>query len=107
MRKYRKGNGGHAPGHLRGMFLDAIEAFEAWPENAPMPTVMLAVHYEPRPISLMQACGLVWNCSDILPGTAFDTLVDCGLSLNNRRTYAAAARAMSAAIKEELATPAS
>ena len=88
------------------MFLDAIEAFEAWPENAPMPTVMLEVHYEPRPISLMQACGLVWNCSDILPGTAFDTLVEYGLSLN-RRTYAAAARAMSAAIKYELAAPAS
>jgi hypothetical protein len=33
-------------------------------------------------------------------------LVDCGLSLD-RRTYAAAARAMSAAIKEELAAPAS
>jgi hypothetical protein len=106
MRKYRKGNGGHSPGHLRGMFLDAIEAFEAWSKNASMPTVMLDVHYEPPPISLMQACGLVWNCSDILPGTALDTLLDCGLSLD-RRTYAAAARAMSAAIKEELAAPAS
>jgi hypothetical protein len=39
---------------------------------------------------------------DILPGSAFDTLINCGLQLK-RRTYAAAARAMSEAIKEILA----
>jgi hypothetical protein len=102
MRYYKNGNGGHSPGHVRDMFLSAIATFEAWPENAPEPTVDLEVHNEQRPISLTRACGMVWNCSDTLPGDAFDTLIACGLELN-RRTYAAAARAMSAGIKEELA----
>jgi hypothetical protein len=60
------------------------------------------VHFEPRPIPLSRACGRVWSCLDILPGSAFDTLINCGLQLK-RRTYAAAARAMSEAIKEILA----
>jgi hypothetical protein len=35
MRNYRSGNGGHAPGHVRDMFLSAIESFEAWPTTRP------------------------------------------------------------------------
>ena len=101
MGNYRSGNGGHSPGHVRDMFLSAIELFEAWPKNAPEPTVDFEVHFEPRPITLLRACGIVWNCSDILPGSAFDTLVNCGLQLKSR-TYAAGARAMSEAIKESL-----
>jgi hypothetical protein len=103
MGNYRCGNGGHAPGHVRDMFLSAIDSFEAWPKNAPEPMVDFEVHFEPRPIPLSRACGIVWNCSDILPGSPFDTLVNCGLQLK-RRTYAAAARAMSEVIKESLAT---
>jgi hypothetical protein len=102
MRNYKHGNSGHAPGHVRDMFLSAIEAFEAWPTNAPEPMVDFEVHYEPRPITLSRACGMVWNCSDILPGSAFDTLIGRGLELK-RRTNAAAAKAMSEAIKESLA----
>ena len=101
MGNYRCGNGGHAPGHVRDMFLSAIESFEAWPTNTPEPMVDFEVRFEPRAITLTRACGIVWNCSDILPGSAFDTLINCGLQLK-RRTYAAAARAMSEAIKESM-----
>jgi hypothetical protein len=101
MGNYRYRNGGHAPGHVRDMFLSAIESFEAWPTNTPEPMVDFEVRFEPRPITLTRACGIVWNCSDILPGSAFETLIDCGLQLK-RRTYAAAARAMSERIKESM-----
>ncbi len=104
MQNYRRGNGGHAPGHIRDMFLEAIEAFARWPNGTPEPTVEFEVHYEPRPIPLSRACGIVWNCSDILPSDAFDMMVDCGLEMK-RRTYAAAARAMAAVIPEITAAP--
>ena len=102
MGNYRYGNGGHAPGHVRDMFREAIETFESWDGEAPEPTVEFEVHHEPRQITLSRACGIAWNCSDILPGWIFDRLTrDCELELK-RRTYAAAARAMSAAIKDRL-----
>jgi hypothetical protein len=41
-------------------------------------------------------CGLLWNCTDILPGNYFHDLA-CDLKVG-RQTYAAAARAMAAYI---------
>jgi hypothetical protein len=40
-----------------------------------------------------QACGLLWNCSDILPNLVVNQLADCNVTLT-RLTYAAAARAL-------------
>ena len=95
---------GHAPGHIRETFAEAIDAFAGWSPGEPLPTVTREIYYVPHEISLAEACGLVWNCTDILPGVAVTLLRDdCGLSLQ-RRTYAAAARAMLAALKETGAT---
>lgn len=47
---------------------------------------------------IRDVCGLVWNCTDILPGGDYRWLQGgAGLGMK-RQTYAAAARAMRAAI---------
>jgi len=66
--------GGHAPGHVRDAFLAAIEAFYHWDDGEPEPTVPFEINYEPVEIPISKACGLVWNCTDILPGSDFDLL---------------------------------
>jgi hypothetical protein len=55
---------GHAPGHVRDMFLDAIEAYRAWQPGEPEPKVEFEVRYQPRLISISQACRLLWNRTD-------------------------------------------
>jgi hypothetical protein len=47
---------------VRDTFLRAVDAFEAWEDGEPEPT-----------IDLTQACGLVWNCADILPNLVVAT----------------------------------
>ena len=89
---------GHAPGHIRETFLSAVDAFLEWKVGEPLPTVEFEIRYVPRPISIMKACGLVWNCTDIMPGTSFDILKDDARLEMKSRTYAACARAMHAAI---------
>ena len=93
----RRGNGGHAPGHVRDTFLQALEAYLQWENGDPEPKVTYEVRYEPQEISISEACGLVWNCTDIVPSLAFGTLEDCGIECS-RQTYAAAARALKFAI---------
>jgi hypothetical protein len=93
--------GGHFPGHVRDAFLDAIEAFTAWKDGDPEQAVEMEHHYEPHPVSLSTMCGLLWNCTDVLPGSAFDALADAldGFDIDmRRRTYAVAARSMREAI---------
>jgi hypothetical protein len=92
--------GGHCPGHVRDTFLAALEAYRDWKDGEPEPTVDFEVNYEPRPIPISKAAGLVWNCSDILPR---DAVEDCEYTdlMIGRRTYASAARAMVAAIRAE------
>ena len=59
------------------------------------------IRYTPHQISLADACGLVWNCTDVLPGHAYDALTRrCELAIQ-RQTYAAAARGLLAALKAE------
>src|SRR5262245_53752768 len=82
---------GHAPGHVRDTFLRAIEAFMAWEIDEPEPTVEYEVNYVPRQITLSQACGLLWNCNDVLPGSSFHDVEDA-LGVK-RQTYAAVAQA--------------
>ena len=88
-----KRRGGHAPGHVRECVLNAVKAFLDWQAGGPEPTVEYEVHYVPRPIKISKACGLLWNCTDILPGGAFQDLEYAGVELK-RQTYAAAAHAM-------------
>ena len=110
MSNCRNGNGGHAGGHVRDMFLDAVDAYLAWEDGEPEPTVEFIVRdgnapsgWGVRPITISRACGIVWNCSDILPSGAVSTLDNCGIELN-RRTYAAAARELLWHIKKTLGT---
>jgi hypothetical protein len=92
--------GGHAPGHIRDAFGDAMFAFMDWDRKTPEPTVDVEIHHEPRKMTISQVCGLVWNCSDILPGRFIDWIAEaCGLE-RMRNTYAAAARAIHKAVSE-------
>ena len=84
---------GHAPGHVRETFCNAVDAFVAWRPGEPEPMVDFEIGYVPHPIPISKACTLVWNCTDIIPGCAFDRLRDEQLEMK-RCTYAACARAM-------------
>jgi hypothetical protein len=90
MSNYRNGKNG---GHVRNMFLDAVDAYLAWEEGEPEPTVDFEVRFVARPIPISRACGIVWSGSDTLPSGAVDALDQCGIEINHR-TYAAAARAV-------------
>jgi hypothetical protein len=94
----RRGNGGHAPGHIRDTFHRALEEYQSWNPGEAEPTVTYEVNYVPREITISQACGLVWNWSDIMPGLDFSVLENCGIECSSQ-TYAAAARALKSAIQ--------
>jgi len=68
-----------------------------WQDGTPEPFVDFEVNYVPHAIPISRACMLVWNCTDIVPGS----LVDSGLDIKGR-TYAACARAMHAHVKAKL-----
>ena len=89
----------HAPGHVREMFVEAMKSYYRWKDGGPEPTVTYEINYEPHEITISEACGILWNCKDILPGEDFQMLKDCGVE-PKRQTYAAAAHAMLEAIKE-------
>ncbi len=59
---------GHAPGHIRSAFLDAVEAYSGWNDGDPEPCVEVEIHYEPRSTPISRVCGMLWNCTDIIPG---------------------------------------
>jgi hypothetical protein len=99
---------GHAPGHVRETFLSAVDAFLNWRPGEAEPTVEYEIHYVPHQILISRACGLVWNCTDIIPGTEFgllqDALTESGEPVIGRQTYAAGARAMLDAIRSQQRT---
>jgi hypothetical protein len=89
---------GHAPGHVRDTAGEAFQAWVTWDGKSPEPTVEYEINYEPHQILTSDACKLVWNCTDIVPGFIVDPLIVEGLDIKNR-TYAACARAILADIK--------
>jgi hypothetical protein len=94
---------GHAPGYVRDVAHEAFEAWLDWDGAAPEPKVEYEEGHEPRSIPISVACGLVWNCRDIVPGDLFDVLHDAfnyGERTLGSRTYAACARAILADIKD-------
>ena len=96
---------GHAPGHIRETAGEAFEAWMAWDGQGPEPTVDFEINYTPHRIPISRACGMVWNCTDIVPGSLFDqvqaTVEDIyGERKIKHRTYAACARAIVENIKE-------
>jgi hypothetical protein len=97
---------GHAPGHVRETALEAFEAWLSWDGKSPEPTVEYEVNYVPHLISISKACGLVWNCSDIVHGVDFDDLQSALEGVGQpvkRRTYAAIAQAILGHMKQPVA----
>src|SRR5271163_3359352 len=101
---------GHAPGHVRDTADSAFEAWLAWDGSSPEPTVEYEVGYVPRQIPISRACGLVWSCTDIVPGMLFDELQDAAQCrfhsyepVIKRRTYGACVRAVLKDIKSRAA----
>ncbi len=84
MSKYTYGNSGHAKGHVRDAFCEAVVAFYRWRSGEPLPTV----EFEDREITIDEAAGNVWRCNDILPSEYFNLIDHPPM----RRTYAAMAR---------------
>ena len=99
---------GHAPGHVRETARAAFEAWMDWQGQGPEPTVDFEINYVPHSIPISRACGLVWRCTDIVPGSLFDDLQSdleqFGSRQIRRRTYAACAQAILESIKETRAT---
>lgn len=91
---------GHQPGHIRDAFHAAVEAFGEWGDGEPEPFVDFEVNYRARRISLAQACGLIWGCTDNLGQQGISELDMNGIELAGKCTYAAAARAMLDHLKE-------
>ncbi len=88
---------GHAPGHVRETACEAFEAWLTWNGRSPEPTVDYEINYVPHRIPISGSCGLVWNCTDIVPGYLFDRLrleVEFSERPIKHRTYAACARAI-------------
>jgi hypothetical protein len=98
---------GHAPGHVRDTACAAFEKTMEWRGQGPEPTVDFEINYEPHPIPISRACGMVSNCTDIVPGNLFDRLrsdmEQFGGKQIRRCTYAACARAILEYIKENRA----
>jgi hypothetical protein len=89
---------GHAPGHVRDTALDAFEAWMDWDRVMPEPTVEYEIRHVPHQITISRACGLVWNCTDIVSGDVAYRLA-AELERRIRTNYAGCARAIVEDIK--------
>lgn len=105
MTKIKHPRGGHFPGHLRNAFLQAIEIW--YSSDDANPTVVFEDDYRERQITMAEACGIMWNCRDILPDSYGRDIEDgtrkpFNHDMNDHRrwTYAAAARAIKATIAQ-------
>ena len=77
----------HSPGDLRSAFTDCIELMEKGASPS-----KLKAEFRGRDVPLKRLCGLLWNCSDILPREVADFLSEvCEM---RSRTYGAAVRAL-------------
>lgn len=76
----RSTRGGHMPDHLREAFLDALEAYYKQGGRGHSGEV------------LKNACGPLWNCTDVLPGTDCDLVSEIAGTDRRGYSYGAAAR---------------
>jgi hypothetical protein len=96
---------GHAPGHVRETAGNAFEAWLVWNGKASEPTVEYEIDYEPQQIPISRALGLVWNCTDVVPGELFARIREelsepfTHESALKSRSYAACARAVLGAMR--------
>jgi hypothetical protein len=70
----------HAPGHVRDAFRAMVEE---WRPRDPEPSVSI----NGETVTASRLCGMLWNCTDVLPGPAC-----AALALPRGSTYARAAR---------------
>ena len=89
---------GHYPGHWRDAFLEAIQAYRDWKPGQPEPTIEMELHYQTVHVPMSRVFGKLCHCTDVLPGSDFNQLAYYGIE-PKRRSYAAAARALLAAMK--------
>ncbi len=62
--RFTPSRGGHAPGHLRDAFLEMVESGD-WRKDS---GEGMPVGYHDTPVSFRALTGLLWNCTDVLPG---------------------------------------
>ena len=92
--KFNPSRGGHAPGDVRDAFLEAVET---WAQSEQVvPDFTVEVRGQRVPIG--RVCGLVWNCTDIMPGDACAAFEIFGEDLPQGSTYAKAARCLKALV---------
>jgi hypothetical protein len=87
---------GHAPGDIRDTFRNAVYESMDRDGHGPEPTIELEI--QPRPITISKAHGLVWHCTDIIPGNVFRWLQEELESAElepKRLTYAACVHGLS------------
>jgi hypothetical protein len=82
---YAYGNGGHTGGHLRDPFCEYAETGE-------LPG---GTRHNGRGLDIRALTGLLWNCTDTMPGGTCRSL-----GLDAGSTYAMGARAVRAALPE-------
>ncbi len=81
LRLYKPSRGGHAPGHIREAFIEGVD-------QSFVSEFTLDSEIEGQEgLTVRQAIGLVWNCTDIMPSTECSTL-----ELPIGSTYAQGAR---------------
>jgi hypothetical protein len=88
---YNPSRGYHAPGHLRNIFEEIAERIR---QNKKVNLSTKVSEFEgDTQFTVGEIIGLLWNCTDILPGGLYDELIGIGLEFQNR-TYAAAGQAL-------------
>jgi len=103
---YSPRSGGHAPGDVRDAFLEAVNEYANSEAGSPEPVVEL----REQQVTLSKLCGLLWNCSDAMPGSGWNQVCHvAGCEPHGpredeggprRRTYGAVARWLKATIRQ-------
>ncbi len=81
----------HHKGHMRATYFRAFEAFVETDGDLDA-QIEHEINYEQVMITVRQACGMMWGCTDVIPNLAYDELRDF-LGKDFGRTFANAARA--------------
>jgi hypothetical protein len=92
---YKPARGGHAPGDVRDAFLSWLADYYDAADNAPTPMAELR-EQEIEPAKLL---GLLWNCTDQMPGIYVGMVEDILGDQPIRGTYASAVRALKETVR--------
>ena len=78
-----------------------IEAYTGWETGEPQPTV----EWRGKAVPISQVCGLLWNCTDIMPSGMCQSIDDVSRNedVHQGSTYARGARVLKYLIDREAA----